>query len=364
MHRRRFLGRICATAGVSVSGGSGCLRSVSFRRRNRTAQNPVFEHVFADPSIIRADDGAFYAYATYQDWGAQIDRRLVPIIRSPNLVDWEYVGEAFATKPDWKENGGLWAPDIGVLQERYVLYYSLTTFGSENPGIGVATSPVPGDTFTDRGKLLTSDEISVPNSIDPCLVVDDGTPHLFWGSHRGIYVIRLSPDGLTTVGEPVQIIGPGVEAASIIRRGDHYYFFGSRGTCCSGADSTYHVVVGRSSSLTGGYENRAGDSLLTAPGTMLLHGDATFAGPGHTAVIRDDGSTDWLVYHAYERTDPWVGPIPRRLLMLSSLQWNDGWPIVDTSTPSRTIPAPVIREDANENEQDNDGTPTHTSMSE
>jgi arabinan endo-1,5-alpha-L-arabinosidase len=293
---------------------------------------------------MRAADGAFYAYATYQNWDAQRDRRLIPIIRSWNLIDWEYVGQAFATKPNWLDEEGLWAPEIGVLDGRYVLYYSFATFESTNPGIGVATATVPGDTFTDRGKLFSSAEIGIPNSIDPCLVVDDGTPYLFWGSFQGIYGIRLAPDGLTTSGNPFQIAGPGVEAAYLINRGEYYYLFGSRGTCCSGADSTYHVVVGRSKRLTGGYENRAGTSLLTGSGTMVLHGDDTFAGPGHNDVVHDDSGTEWLVYHAYERANPWVGPIPRRVLMLDPLRWDDGWPTVNTSTPSRTIPQPVIHE--------------------
>jgi arabinan endo-1,5-alpha-L-arabinosidase len=346
MHRRRFLRRVSTAAtGIGVSVSSGCLDALPPNTEARTARNPVFEHIFADPSILRAADGAFYAYATYQNWGAQMDRRLIPIIRSRNLIDWEYVGQAFATKPDWLDDEGLWAPEIGVLEGRYVLYYSFATFESNNPGIGIATATVPGDTFTDRGKLFSSAEIGVPNSIDPCLVVDDGRPFLFWGSFQGIYGIQLSPDGLRTRGEPFQIAGPGVEAAYIIKHGDYYYLFGSRGTCCSGADSTYHVVVGRSKRLISGYENRAGDSLLTASGTMVLHGDATFAGPGHTDVIQDDTGTEWLVYHAYERTNPWVGPIPRRVLMLSPLRWADGWPRVATATPSRTIPRPVIRKE-------------------
>ena len=349
MQRRQFLGRAGATvAGVGMSVNSGCLDAILSQNRTRTARNPVFEHVFADPSITRASDGTFYASATYQQWGAPMDRRLIPIIRSRNLIDWEYVGEAFATKPNWKDTddtSGLWAPDIGMLQGRYVLYYSVASFDSENPAIGVATASVPGDTFTDQGKLFSSAEIGVPNSIDPYLVVDDGHPYLFWGSFQGIYGIRLAGDGLTTIGDSFQIAGSGVEAAYLIKHGDHYYLFGSRRSCCSGADSTYHVVVGRSKRLTGGYKNQAGDSLLTAAGTMVLHGDVTFAGPGHTDVMQDDSGTEWLVYHAYERTNPWVGPIPRRVLMLSPLRWADGWPMVATATPSRTIPRPVIRKE-------------------
>src|SRR5690625_4773175 len=67
--------------------------------------NPVFEPVLADPSIIKADDGYFYAYGTEDVWAAGQASKLVPIVRSNNLVDWEYIGNAFEEKPSWKSDG-------------------------------------------------------------------------------------------------------------------------------------------------------------------------------------------------------------------------------------------------------------------
>ncbi|WP_227353252.1 family 43 glycosylhydrolase [Haladaptatus salinisoli] len=324
MNRRSYLAS--AVAGV-VGASAGCAWAAE------TYRNPVFERVFADPTVVERD-GSYYAYGTYQDWGNPGRRRLIPIIRSENLVDWKYVGEAFETKPDWRERGGLWAPDIGRLAGRYVLYYSYASFQAGNPGIGVATSNDPAGTFDDHGPLFRSAEIGVPHSIDPCLLVHRGTPFLFWGSHAGIYGIRLSDDGLRTVGGKFQVAGEGVEAAYVIRRGDSFYLFGSRGTCCEGAESTYRVVVGRANSLRGPYRNRDGENLLSATGTTILHGGEQFAGPGHCAVARGPDGDRWLLYHAYERSNPWVGKMPRRVLMLDRLVWRNGWPVVPGKTPS------------------------------
>ena len=342
VNRRTFL----ASVGVAAA-GAGCLDAsepVSDREPGTgpTYRNPVFEEVFADPTAIEVD-GAFYAYATFHPWdGRDARSRLVPIARSPNLVDWTYVGEAFESRPDWRDSGGLWAPDVGRLRGRYVLYYSYARFGDPNPGIGVAVSASPEGPFEDRGPLLRSDAVGVPNSIDPCLLHVDGTPYLFWGSKRGIHGVRLAADGLSLAGEPFRVAGDGVEGAYVVERNGRYYFFGSRGTCCDGADSTYHVVVGRSDSLEGPYANRAGQSLLHAAGTTILHGDGTFAGPGHNAVVRDAAGDDWMLYHAYERDDPWQGEAPRRVLMLDRLVWRDGWPTVETRTPSRVARAPTV----------------------
>src|SRR5699024_9615898 len=65
-------------------------------------RNPVFEPVLADPSIIRDEEGIFYAYGTQDDWGDGTGSKIVPILKSENLIDWEYIGDAFNEMPQWK----------------------------------------------------------------------------------------------------------------------------------------------------------------------------------------------------------------------------------------------------------------------
>ena len=99
-------------------------------------RNPVIDYSLPDPSVIEGDDGYYYLYATE-------DIRNLPIHRSRNLVDWEYVGTAFTdrTRPDFEPNGGLWAPDINKIGDKYVLYYSMSVWGGElTCGIGCALS--------------------------------------------------------------------------------------------------------------------------------------------------------------------------------------------------------------------------------
>ena len=358
MDRRTFL----AGLGAATLGGSAVGRPTNGGSRTRGPtvsgrtqdgngdgdrgdyRNPVYEEVFPDPSVLRVGS-TYYAYATYHVWGTGPSRPLIPVVRSENLVDWEFVGPAFERKPDWREGDGLglWAPSAGRLAGRYVLYYSFARFGDPKPGIGAATAGSPSGPFEDRGPLLRSDDVGVPNSIDPCLLVDDGTPYLFWGSHRGLYGIELAPDGLSLAGEKFRVAGDGVEAPYVLRRDGRYYLFGSRGRCCAGAESSYRVVVGRSDSLRGPYRNRAGESLSDATGSVVVRGSERFAGPGHNAVARDDAGNEWLVYHAYERGNPWIGETPRRVLLLDPLRWRRGWPLVENRIPSVRAPRPVIR---------------------
>lgn len=70
-----------------------------------TYTNPVINTSLPDPTVIRADDGYFYLYATE-------DIRNLPIYRSRDLIDWQFVGTAFTkeTRPQWNKKGGIWAP--------------------------------------------------------------------------------------------------------------------------------------------------------------------------------------------------------------------------------------------------------------
>jgi beta-xylosidase len=157
-------------------------------------QNPVFEPDVADPSVIRGGDGWFYAYGTENTWTDGI-HHLVPVIKSKNLVQWQFVKDAFTTRPTWKSAGGIWAPDVTYMNGRYYMFYSVSTWGDTNPGIGLAISNYPYGPFTDQGKIFDSSSIGVSNSIDPNFFQtgtgDSIKSYLFWGSFSGIYGIQL-----------------------------------------------------------------------------------------------------------------------------------------------------------------------------
>lgn len=315
----------------------GIISHFTFSKQTAEYQNPVFEPVIADPSVITAEDGSFYAYGTEDDWGDGQGFRYVPIIRSTDLVNWEYIGDAFTfdTKPKWKD-GGLWAPHVTYLNDKYYMYYSMSVWGDSNPGIGIAIAEKPEGPFTDHGPLFTSHEIGVRNSIDPFhFIDDDGTPYLFWGSFHGIYGIELSNDGLSTVGEKFEIAGHAFEAPWIIKKDGRYHFFGSIGSCCEGEWSTYRVGVGQADSIKGPYLDQNGSDILYTEGTLILAEGDNFAGPGHNAIITDKKGTDWIIYHAIDKEEGWLpNGATRRPLMIDPIIWENGWPTVKNLMPS------------------------------
>lgn len=305
----------------------GLTFSVSLHAADKYS-NPVIDYSLPDPSIIKGEDGYFYLYATE-------DIRNLPIHRSKDLVNWEFLGTAFTdeNRPDFEPNGGIWAPDINKIGDKYVLYYSMSVWGGEwTCGIGCAVSDRPEGPFKDCGMMFRSNGIKVQNSIDPFYIEDNGHKYLFWGSFRGIYAIELSEDGLSlkSGSSPVQIAGTAYEGTYIHKRGGYYYMFASIGSCCEGLKSTYTTVVGRSTSLFGPYLDKKGQSMMDNHHEILIHKNDSFVGTGHnSAIVSDNAGTDWLFYHAVSVANP-----DGRVLMLDKIDWIDGWPSVEGNSPS------------------------------
>ena len=301
-------------------------------------QNPVVGLSLPDPTVIKAADGFFYLYATE-------DIAYTPIFRSKDLVSWTQVGAAFTkeTRPSWELKGGVWAPDICYINGKYVLYYSMSVWGGiQTCGIGVAVSDNPEGPFVDKGSLFRSNEIGVTNSIDQFYIEDNGKKYLTWGSFHGIYCIELQDDGLAIKqgAEKVHIGGTAIEASYIHKRGKYYYLFGSVGSCCEGANSKYHVVVGRSENLFGPYLDKNGESMLDNHYEVMIQGNTAFAGPGHNAeFVADDEGNDWVLYHSYLRDKSEKG----RVLLLDQVRWVNDWPVVEAGVPSSKAKAPVFK---------------------
>ena len=305
----------------------GLTFSVSLHAADKYS-NPVIDYSLPDPSIRKGEDGYFYLYATE-------DIRNLPIHRSKDLVNWEFVGTAFtdATRPDFEPEGGIWAPDINEIGDKYVLYYSMSVWGGEwTCGIGCAVADRPEGPFKDCGMMFRSNGIKVQNSIDPFYIEDNGHKYLFSGSFRGIYAIELSEDGLSlkSGSSPVQIAGTAYEGTYIHKRGGYYYMFASIGSCCEGLKSTYTTVVGRSTSLFGPYLDKKGQSMMDNHHEILIHKNDSFVGTGHNSeIVSDNAGTDWLFYHAVSVANP-----DGRVLMLDKIDWIDGWPSVEGNSPS------------------------------
>lgn len=312
--------------------------------------NPVIANNCPDPSIIdnRERDGYFYAYSTENGENGTPTVVYLPVYRSKDMVSWTLVGNAFGglNRPEWVEASRVWAPDINYINGKYVLYYALGVWDdSDRSASGVAVGDSPQGPFEDVGMLVDFETQGVGNSIDPNFFDDGDHKYLFWGSFgskSGIFAIELSSDGLSVKEGAKKVqIGTNMEGAYVHKRGDWYYVFGSKGSCCSGAGSTYHIVVARSKNVLGPYVGPDGTPLTeNSFNNTILSGSEMYVGPGHNGeIITDDNGQDWIVYHAYCKSNNYNG----RCFCLDKVFWtNDGWPYFNSTTPSPYGNGPVL----------------------
>ena len=340
-----------APAAAATDGGDEP-RGPDRATRYTNAVSDTFADTFADPSVIRGKDGWWYSYGTTDPLReGEGTRHLLPVSRSRDLVAWEFVGDAFTetTLPTWADTSrgaALWAPDIRYVDGEYRLYYVVTettvTGEPNDNAIGVATAPTPTGPWTDAGAPVVAprrggggEPGNFQWTFDPSHVVGpNGTEYLFYGSYYGgIWVTELADGGTRATGEPAMVaIDNKYEGAYTVQRDGWWYLFASSANCCAGPTTGYSVHVGRSRDVTGPYVDREGVPLVQsrAGGTPVLAPNGNrWVGPGHNAVATDLAGQDWIVYHAIDRTDPYLDApfgINERPMLLDRLDWIDGWP--------------------------------------
>lgn len=325
-----------------------CRDGICYLKIGCTYTNPIISATSAaDPTVIRAQDGYFYLYAT------QTDKYWIPIYRSKDLVHWEFQKTAFrnATKPTIPGGGAYWAPEIRYINNKYVLYFSWAKWGDGSKSYtAVATSDSPLGDFPDSKALITNKEFG-SNVIDQFYYEDGGKKYMFFGSFNGIFVTELTDDGLSVkrdaTGNPVlkkKVCGNAFEATNIYKKNGYYYLFASINNCCDGERSRYKVVVGRSENVLGPYVDKKGKNMLDNAWELVLEGDGQkYFGPGHNSIIiQDDAGTEWMIYHSYVKEN---GEVGGRLGMLDRLRWTeDGWPYIKNCVPSEGDLIPVFND--------------------
>ena len=308
-----------------------------------------------DPALIIADDGTWYVYST-----GLLNRENGGTIQIWSSHDegttWEYAGTVWDRIPAWIDEhfsdgelpGNLWAPEITEHDGTYYLYYSASRFGGNNSLTALATNTTldpsdPDYEWVDQGLVVSSPATGLDpnnpgktfNAIDAGIIEDaDGQPYMAIGSFwYGIFLVPLEwPTGKPVEGWQAQTVNiadrfmPGnpVEAPYITEHDGYYYLFVSFDSCCRGADSTYKVAVGRSTSVKGPYLDKEGRDMFGGGGSVVLDSHGAITGPGGQSVFGD-----YLAFHYYDGSNEDIPYFPT--LGLQKINWVDGWPEFDQS---------------------------------
>lgn len=301
--------------------------------------NPVFPRSFADPCVVRVDDG-YLAVGT----GSVVGGRVFEVLRSPDLVRWTSVGGALEPLPP-EAGTDYWAPELAHADGRWWLYYSVGT-GDVGHRLRVAVADEPAGPYRDCGVDLAPDEAF---AIDPHPFTDaDGSRYLFYardvltGPRVGtsLAAVRLRTP-TEPVGDAVPVLLPSadwqmfergrlmpqygaarydwhtLEGPFVVRRDGRYHLFYSGGRW---EEPTYGVASAVADHPLGPWTERTPSApiLRTAPGHVV--------GPGHNTVVTTPDGLDVMAYHA------WDPALTARRLCVDPIRWTPDGPTVDGPT--------------------------------
>ncbi|ENH97548.1 arabinan endo-1,5-alpha-L-arabinosidase AbnA [Gracilibacillus halophilus YIM-C55.5] len=280
-----------------------------------------------DPSMIQEGD-TWWVFGT-----GEANQNGLRVLWSNDGASWSEAPVIFPNPASWwsqyvpNHESNQWAPDIQYYNGRYWLYYSVSSFGSNQSLIGLlSTESIASGNWRDEGLVIRSTTSDNYNAIDPDLVIDEnGDPWLSFGSYwSGIKLTRLDRNTMKPAGDLHSIAARpnhpehAIEAPNITYRDGYYYLFVSFDKCCNGLNSTYKIAVGRSDNIAGPYVDQNGTNMLSGGGTILDTGNSQWIGPGHQDVYNQS----IIVRHAYDAED---NGTPK--LLINDLYWDaQGWP--------------------------------------
>jgi GH43 family beta-xylosidase len=297
---------------------------------------PVWSGYFADPHVIRTPEG-YFAYGTGSPHDDSADS-VFPMLRSADLIEWEYVGKALI-HPAGLEEMHYWAPEVAQSGGRYFLYYSAGGDEGQSHRLRIAIADKPQGPFIDQGKELLPHE---PFTIDASPFRDPGSGewYLFFAKDffdsgfpgTGVAAAKLGEDLLATNDDPVTLLRPSadwqlferdrnwygriwpawftVEGPFCVSRNDRYWLFFSGGLW-KGQD--YGVGIAVADDVLGPYTQ-------VGEGPTVLKSSPGLRGPGHNSIVAGPDGVDHICFHA------WDEGYSKRQMYIEPLEWDEQGP--------------------------------------
>lgn len=307
---------------------------------------PVYPTNFPDPFIIE-HEGEYLAYAT----NADRNQANVQMARSSDLIRWEAVREgeglhdAMPTLPPWAREGWTWAPEVIAHNGRFLLYFTARERRSSLQCIGVASADNPRGPFTSQATEPLACQRDTGGTIDPAVFRDaDGQLFLYYKNDGNavrkptdIFGQRLSPDGLTLVGEPAALLRNDkeweahvIESPTMVRQGDSYIMFYSAnhfGWEEHQRLSPYAMGFARCQGPMGPCVKHDANPILYSYNNPQI---GCLSGPGHQAVFEARGR-QYIVFHAHGATLQCRRANLGRYMYIAPLVWRNGTPEIGFS---------------------------------
>jgi beta-xylosidase len=286
-----------------------------------TYRNPVIYADYSDPDVVRA--GRYF----YMVSSSFVSTPALPVLRSPDLVNWRIVGHVSENLPapvfDAPQHGkGVWAPSLREHAGRFYVYYG-------DPDLGIFMSSAANPEGPWDPLFLVRE---AKGWIDPCPLWDaDGQAYLVhaWAKSRAgfngvLTVCRMSPDGkrILDEGRPVfegKDKHPTIEGPKFYKRNGYYYIFAPAGGVATG----WQVAL-RAQSVFGPYQERI----------VMQQGKTAVNGPHQGGWVETARGQSWFVH--FQDADAYG-----RIIHLQPMTWRDDWPVIGHDRGGDGIGEPI-----------------------
>jgi len=312
---------------------------------NDPAFVPVFKENFPDPFVL-LQGGRFIAYSTN-------DGPNVPVAMSSDLAHWTFVTDpATGRKRDalprlgsWAKPGFTWAPEVLQLGDRYLLYYTASDVKKNAQCVGVAVASDPLGPFVDDRPEPIVCQTELGGSIDADAFKDaDGKLYLYFksdgnrvGKHTAIWGQQLAPDGLSVMGQPVELIHDDqaweqklVEAPTMVRSPiGHELFFSAAyfGWNDNQDRSPYGMGYASCAGPLGPCKKSSDNPILHS---FYDREAGCLSGPGHQSIFAV-GQHSFMSFHAWSANSGCHKVDDKRYLYIAPIFWKDGKPQIGVS---------------------------------
>jgi xylan 1,4-beta-xylosidase len=285
-----------------------------------TFTNPIFYDEFSDPDMIRVGDWTYLTGTTMHAMPG------LPVLRSKDLVNWEFLGYAMDRLdygPAYRlEQGesiygrGIWAPSLRFHAGTFYIFSNVNGRATQ-----IFSATDPRGPWTRREMRRGLHDLSV-------LFDDDGKAYAVWG-HQSMHIAQLTDDLADLVPGTEKVL---FSVADGMGEGAHFYKIdGKYFILSANYAGGFRMPAARADHVYGPYEvnqaisqneafGMAGGHRLKPPLTVVAPTPGASAGPLHQGGIVLTPAGQWWGFSMMDFNA--VG----RLLGLSPVTWQDGWP--------------------------------------
>ncbi|MDD3335119.1 MAG: glycoside hydrolase 43 family protein [Eubacteriales bacterium] len=286
-------------------------------------RNPVLFADYSDPDVIRVGD-TYYMTASSFNYTPGL-----PLLTSPDLVNWTLRGYALPNIPEKRYNlprhsEGVWAPAIRYQDGWFMIYY-----GMPDEGIFMVRTKDPFHAWEQPVCVLAGKGLIDPcpywdENGDACIIHGYARSRIGFKSFLGIF--PMNREGTKATGADHLLYNglatqPTIEGPKAYRRGQWFYLFAPAG----GVETGWQTVL-RSKSPYGPFEERI----------VLRQGTSSVNGPHQGAWVETPHGESWFLHFQS------LGAYGR-ILHLQPMKWTqDGWPVIGEPQPSELWGQPCL----------------------